>query len=89
MHIKHNIEALSRNHCCRGKISITYSECVSVALIKYINLWSNNAKRMRRNAWSVWLCHIFTRNRINGTILGKKKVVEYKMCVLIISTTFF
>jgi hypothetical protein len=29
-----NIEALSRNHCCRAKaISITYSECVSVALV--------------------------------------------------------
>jgi len=28
-----NIESRSRNHCCHGKaISITYSECVSVAL---------------------------------------------------------
>ena len=28
-----NIEARSRNHCCSGKvISITYSECVFVAL---------------------------------------------------------
>jgi len=39
MRIKHNIEAHSRNHCCRGKIiSIKYSECVFVALIKYVNL---------------------------------------------------
>ena len=31
---KCNIEAHSRNHCCRGKaISMTYSECVSVALV--------------------------------------------------------
>jgi hypothetical protein len=31
---KRNIEARSWNHCCRGKaISVTYSECVSVALI--------------------------------------------------------
>jgi hypothetical protein len=30
----HNIEAHSRNHCCRGKaISITYSKSVSVALV--------------------------------------------------------
>jgi hypothetical protein len=37
-----NNEALSRNHSCRGKaISITYSECVSVALV------IQNAKRMR------------------------------------------
>jgi hypothetical protein len=28
------MEARSPNHCCRGKaISITYSECVSVALL--------------------------------------------------------
>ena len=31
---KRNIEARSRNHCCRGKtINITYPECVSVALV--------------------------------------------------------
>jgi hypothetical protein len=30
---RRNIEARSRNHCCRGKTrSVTYSECVSVAL---------------------------------------------------------
>jgi hypothetical protein len=28
-----NIEVRSRNHCCRGKISSTYSECKTVALI--------------------------------------------------------
>ena len=29
-----NNEAFSRNHSCRGKVvSITYSECVSVALV--------------------------------------------------------
>ena len=35
---KHNIEARSHNRCCRGKlISITCSECVSVALgIQYV-----------------------------------------------------
>jgi hypothetical protein len=31
---KSNIVARSRNHCCRGRaISITYSKCVSVALV--------------------------------------------------------
>jgi hypothetical protein len=31
---KRNIEALSRNRCSLGKaVSITYSECVSVALV--------------------------------------------------------
>jgi hypothetical protein len=36
-------KARSRNHCCRAKaISITYSQCVSVALV------IQHAKRMRR-----------------------------------------
>jgi hypothetical protein len=40
---KRNIEAHSCNRCCRAKaISITYSECVSVALV------IQHAKRMRR-----------------------------------------
>ena len=39
---KRNIEARWRNHCCLGKaISITYFECVSVALV------IRHAKRMR------------------------------------------
>jgi len=39
---KRNAEARSRNHHCRGKAkNITYSECVSVALVK------QPAKRMR------------------------------------------
>jgi hypothetical protein len=34
MYVQRNIEALSCNHCCRGKaISITYCECVSVVLV--------------------------------------------------------
>jgi hypothetical protein len=41
----------SRNHCCRGKaISITYSECVSVALV------IQHAKRMRRIILSSVAC---------------------------------
>jgi hypothetical protein len=42
-HINVNLEARSRNHSYRGEaISITYSECVSVALV------IQHAKRMRR-----------------------------------------
>ena len=34
MDIERNNEGRSRNHCCSGKaITITYSECVSVALV--------------------------------------------------------
>jgi hypothetical protein len=51
MYVKSNIEARSRNHCCRGKaISITYSEWVSVALV------IQHAKRMRRIILSSVAC---------------------------------
>jgi len=43
LYVQINTEALSCNHCCRGKlISITYSECMSIALV------IQHAKRMRR-----------------------------------------
>jgi hypothetical protein len=43
MYVLRNVEARSRNHCCCGKaISITYSECVSVALV------IQHSKHMRR-----------------------------------------
>jgi hypothetical protein len=46
-----NIKVRSRNHCCRGKArSITYYECVSVALV------IQHAKRMRRIALSSVAC---------------------------------
>jgi hypothetical protein len=46
-----NIEARSRNHCCRGKaVSITYSECVSVALA------TRHETRMRRVILSSVAC---------------------------------
>jgi hypothetical protein len=48
---KRNIQAHTWNQCCRGKaISITYSECVSVALV------IQHAKRMRRIILSPVAC---------------------------------
>jgi hypothetical protein len=48
---KRNIVARSRNHCCRGKAAnITYSECVSVALL------IQHAKRMRHIILSSVVC---------------------------------
>jgi hypothetical protein len=66
MYIKHNIEVCFANHCCGGKaISITYSECVFVALgiqhamcVCHIVICGLPA----------CLCNIFPRYLINGMI---------------------
>ena len=69
---------MRRNHCSRKKaISITHSECVSLALvIQY-------ALRMCRIAvgQSVWLYHIFPHYLIKGT--HKMYVVDflYNFCL--------
>jgi len=39
------------------------------------------------DVWPVWLYHIFPHYLINGTLFGKK-VIESKMCVLILVTNF-
>jgi hypothetical protein len=64
---KRNIQARSCNHCCRGKaISITYSECVFVALV------IQHAMRIRHIVMRpVRLHHMFPHYLIKGTIFEK------------------
>ena len=73
------------NHSCRGKaIRVTYSEYVSVALV--IPLECACAVSYC-HLWPVRLYHIFPLYLINDVIL-EKKLIEYKMCVLVFSTAF-
>jgi len=79
-----NTEACSPNQRCRGKaISISYSECVFVALV------IQQAVRRRCIILKCGLsgCTIFTHYIINDTIYGKN-FIEHKMRDLIFSTNF-
>jgi tRNA G37 N-methylase Trm5 len=76
------------NHCCRGKtIKITYSECV------FVPLGTQHAMHMRHIAICVLptLQYFFTSHKRNDL---KKKGVEHKKCVFLLSAkrlaeTFF
>jgi hypothetical protein len=81
---KITLRRVSWNHCYSGKaIIISYSEYVFAAL--------DMPHEMR--ARHIVICGLpgsttfFSHYLINGTIFGKK-VIEYKMCVLIFFTIF-
>ena len=66
-YIQQNTEASSYNHCCKGKaISITNSECVSVALGIQHTMHMHNTVM-----WPVQIYNIFPHYLINDTIITK------------------
>jgi hypothetical protein len=78
-----NGEAPLRNHLCRGKaISITYSECVSVALV------IKHTKRMRRIILLSVACpalpYFSTLSHKRHDF--RRKHIEHKIRILILST---
>jgi hypothetical protein len=60
MYYKRNTDAHSRNHCCERGVSITYSECVSVALV------IQHVMRMRRVLLSYWCVCVWSWSLDNG-----------------------
>jgi len=81
-----NTEACSRYCCCHGRaISITYSECASVALV------IQHAMHMPYILLSSVACLALPHMPISchkEQDFQKKKVIEHKLCVLIFSRTF-
>ena len=78
---KLNIEARSRNHSCLGKaVSITYSQCASVAL------FIQHAKHMRRIILSAVACLALPYGSSLSYKWYELKITEPEISVLILST---
>jgi hypothetical protein len=83
---KRSPEARSRNHCCHGRaINIIYFECVSVVLDM------QHVKRMRRIILPSVACLAvpYSSTLSHKQYDFREIFIEHKMCVLILSTTFF
>ena len=76
-----HVEARSLNHCCRGKaVIITYSECVSVALVIQHAMRMHHSVICGLSGSTVFSPHYLVNGRI-------KKIIKHKMFVVILSTT--
>ena len=87
MYVQNEVRA--RNQCYRGEaISIAHSECVIVALI------IQHAKRMHRITRILVIRFVFGSNIFlhiiskKAQFSGKKKLLDIKLCVSILSMTF-
>ena len=86
MHIKHNTDVRSCKNCCCGRaVSVTYSECVSVALV--IHCPKTHVPYYTVNRGLFWLYYVLPHYLITGRSFGKK-VNGNNTCVLVLSKTF-
>jgi len=85
MFVYSNNGACSRNHCCSGKtLSITYSECVFVALV------IQHAKRKRHIILSYLACLAlpYFSALSHKRFSGEKVIKQKKMCLLMLPTIY-
>jgi len=87
-YVSRDTEARARNSCCRGKAkSVTYSECVFVALS---NIYSASAL-LYCHLWPLRPYLIFAHYLIKGAIFGGTcgggGCNENKICVVLIFST--
>ena len=86
MYLQRNIEARSRNHCCRGKaVSIKYYVCVYYCVTYPARKSHLFCAALCFHLWPVWLYHFHI---ISLTAVFWKKVIEHDVCVLSLCATF-